>query len=581
MDAVLLDVIAVGHSLGLEADPDDGDHRRLSARRGPCLDSLDLVGVLMKLEDHFDLKIELDDVPNIETVAELAAHLERFVATTHRPPDLTPPSRAIGWPAPSKAGPDHTGATAMERRGLNIRKVLLGIVLPVLRRLPPRVASNMVAGIGRTEYALLKGLRHRVDQAVLQGSHHFGRSWNVQRGRPRARGQPDPLADPRPLLDGLPDDRVAPLFSVSGRDRLDAALAEKRGVILLCNHFGSHMMPAHWLFREGYPLRLFMERPGTSRSSSRASSTPTARPASESCSSRGRRRPRRRPSSILRASRVLKAGMILMIAGDVRWSGPQTSPAHFLGRRLHVLEHLGQARRDDRRPGRPGLLPDRRRRAPITSTSSRPTRSRAGHRPRSRSAGWVQAFLQTIEDQVERYPANSNEYFFWSEVDAGSQGPLTPRRERRDAPAVIDLAEDRRPSGNARLARIRPRGTRPCVALWPWLLLAVMTLPAVWHVLDFPEDLDDEFPAVVRPTLQPPSSPRLPPGRARRHDRPDRHLRLVAGDRARRSSGLWRTSRAPASLAGGARPLARGVLVRREPRADVRRLARARLAATC
>ena len=42
------------------------------------LDSLDHVGVLMKLEDRFDIKIELDDVPNIETVSELAAHLERI-----------------------------------------------------------------------------------------------------------------------------------------------------------------------------------------------------------------------------------------------------------------------------------------------------------------------------------------------------------------------------------------------------------------------------------------------------------------------------------------------------------------------
>ncbi len=39
------------------------------------LDSLDLVSVLMKLEDHYDLKIELDEVPNIRTVGELAAHL--------------------------------------------------------------------------------------------------------------------------------------------------------------------------------------------------------------------------------------------------------------------------------------------------------------------------------------------------------------------------------------------------------------------------------------------------------------------------------------------------------------------------
>jgi acyl carrier protein len=40
-----------------------------------ALDSLDLVGVLMKLEDHYQIKIELDEVPNIETVAELGGHL--------------------------------------------------------------------------------------------------------------------------------------------------------------------------------------------------------------------------------------------------------------------------------------------------------------------------------------------------------------------------------------------------------------------------------------------------------------------------------------------------------------------------
>jgi acyl carrier protein len=44
-----------------------------------ALDSLDLVGVLMKLEDHFGLQIELDEVPNILTVADLAAHLDQLL----------------------------------------------------------------------------------------------------------------------------------------------------------------------------------------------------------------------------------------------------------------------------------------------------------------------------------------------------------------------------------------------------------------------------------------------------------------------------------------------------------------------
>ena len=46
---------------------------------------------------------------------------------------------------------------------------------------------------------------------------------------------------------------------------------------------------------------------------------------------------------------------------------------------------------------------------------------------------------------------------------------------------------------------------------WPWLVLALMVIPAVWHVADFEEDVDAEFPTVVRPTLSrvPPSAYRL------------------------------------------------------------------------
>src|SRR5579884_2700942 len=46
---------------------------------------------------------------------------------------------------------------------------------------------------------------------------------------------------------------------------------------------------------------------------------------------------------------------------------------------------------------------------------------------------------------------------------------------------------------------------------WPWLVLASLLIPAVWHVVDFEEDIDPEFPAVERPTFSrvPPSAYRL------------------------------------------------------------------------
>ena len=303
----------------------------------------------------------------------------------------------------------------MERRGLNIRKVLLGTVLPILRRLPPRVASNVVAGIGRTEYVLLKGLRHRVDQAVIEGGHHFGRTWDLGRVGPALAGNQIRWRTRDRLLDGLPDDRVAPLFQVTGRDRLDDALGGERGVVLLCNHFGSHMMPAHWLHRERYPLRLFMERPRhISKFLSRQFDTDGPTGQQKLFISR-RATPAEGASSVIRAARVLNAGMVLMIAGDVRWSGPQTSPATFLGRKYSFSNTWVKLAAMTGAPIVPVFCRVNEGGAYDLEFQEAYTLPRGNPDP-DQTSGYVQAFLRTIEAQVERDPANSNEYFFWAEA---------------------------------------------------------------------------------------------------------------------------------------------------------------------
>ena len=40
-----------------------------------AIDSLDLVGLILQLQDHFDVVIEEDDVPNLCRVADMAAYL--------------------------------------------------------------------------------------------------------------------------------------------------------------------------------------------------------------------------------------------------------------------------------------------------------------------------------------------------------------------------------------------------------------------------------------------------------------------------------------------------------------------------
>ena len=42
------------------------------------LDSLDLVGILMKLEDRFGLVIEVEDVPRTKTVGDLGDHIAKL-----------------------------------------------------------------------------------------------------------------------------------------------------------------------------------------------------------------------------------------------------------------------------------------------------------------------------------------------------------------------------------------------------------------------------------------------------------------------------------------------------------------------
>ncbi|MHC5541231.1 protein tyrosine phosphatase, partial [Singulisphaera rosea] len=46
---------------------------------------------------------------------------------------------------------------------------------------------------------------------------------------------------------------------------------------------------------------------------------------------------------------------------------------------------------------------------------------------------------------------------------------------------------------------------------WPWAVLALATIPAFWHVVDFPDDIDPEYPQVERPTMsrRPPPAYRL------------------------------------------------------------------------
>jgi acyl carrier protein len=51
-----------------------------------AIDSLDLVGVILQLQDHFDVAIDEDAVPNLCRVADLAAYLAERGGSNRRGP---------------------------------------------------------------------------------------------------------------------------------------------------------------------------------------------------------------------------------------------------------------------------------------------------------------------------------------------------------------------------------------------------------------------------------------------------------------------------------------------------------------
>jgi phosphatidylinositol dimannoside acyltransferase len=304
----------------------------------------------------------------------------------------------------------------MERRGLNIRKGFLRAVLPVIRTLPLPMASRVLVGFGRMEYRLSGVLRRSFEEAVEHGSSVLGCQWNVPAVSQELAGNHILWRTRDMLLDGVSDRRVDDMFVVTGRENLDAAHGLGRGCIILANHFGAHLLPAHWLFRQNFPLRFYMERPRhISRFMSRHFQTDGPLGQEKLFISR-QGVPADSASSILRAAKTLKAGMPLYLAGDVRWTGQMTDTARFLGQTMRfsttwvVLAAMTEA---------PVVIvfcrmrPDGRYHIEFRPAFYVPKDAAE----KGNAAEWVQKFMDILEEQVRCHPTNSNDYFFWSEFN--------------------------------------------------------------------------------------------------------------------------------------------------------------------
>jgi lauroyl/myristoyl acyltransferase len=306
----------------------------------------------------------------------------------------------------------------MGRLKAGLQRHALRVLMPLLSRAPAPVSATVIEGLGWINYKLVPGNREIYERAVRRGRDETGEDWD---DRVVARRLASGLVHWRSrdrLLDGLTDEQALRRFDVEGRDHLDRAYAQKSGVILLGNHFGSHLHPSHWLYREGYPLRLFMERPRHVSKYMTGQFQTDGPLGQEKLFISRRSTPTEAAASILRAMRILNAGMVLQIAGDVRWQGAHTAPAHFLGSTYLfsttwvILAAMTGApvvpvfcRPDGRGQYVLEFLPAFR----VTADAPR----------NGQDARYVQRALDAIAEQVRQHPDQSNDYFTWTKPEIG------------------------------------------------------------------------------------------------------------------------------------------------------------------
>lgn len=306
----------------------------------------------------------------------------------------------------------------MGRRGVNTRKGLLRATLPVLRWLPPRTALRTLDAIGRQEYRLVPATRKRFDEAIRTHAAILGEDWDPARIGPALAANQVRSSVRDMLLDDRTDAQINDLLRVEGREQLDEAVGQKRGVLLLGNHFGAHMLMAYWIIWQGYPWRMFSERP-RSISKLMAAQFATEGPIGQSRLFVSRKtNPAEAAGAILRAARVLREQIVLSIASDVRWPTPPNAPARFLGRSYRFSSTWVTLAALSGAPVVPAyclIKPDG-----TYSVEFEPafTVPREAARDESLAAHWVQHGLTLIEERVRRDPANSIDYFFWEDDEA-------------------------------------------------------------------------------------------------------------------------------------------------------------------
>jgi phosphatidylinositol dimannoside acyltransferase len=211
------------------------------------------------------------------------------------------------------------------------------LLLPVVRGLGPARGDAILGFLGWLVMALRIRRRRQLCMTLARAQTALDADWSIDATWPALAANSARYVARDYTLDGLSDRGISERFDVQGHTRLCATLAGGRGAILVGSHLGGHIAAVHWLFRTGLPLRLLVQRPRhVSRELNRHFDAGGAHPQAELFLRRDLS-PAVAVERLFRARAALRDGLAVYLNGDIPWTGANTCPGVFLGRRRRFL----------------------------------------------------------------------------------------------------------------------------------------------------------------------------------------------------------------------------------------------------
>lgn len=294
------------------------------------------------------------------------------------------------------------------RRLLRWKTLFYDALLPVLSRLGPAASARVLAALGGASAAIWPPRKAELRRAVAMARRSLDADWNeAETTADLAARIPRFLARDFPL-DRLDDRAVFDRFDVAGYAKVQEAIDQGTGVILLGGHFGAHLAAIHWMYRAGSPLRLLVQRPNhvskyLHNQFDRDQDIPQSRfflrrgmTAAESA------------ERVLSARRALRAGMAVYMAGDIPWKSPNARRGTLLGRTDTFLAVWADLAVLTRAPVVP-VFCSHESRGRFLLTFDAPWILKPGDEPAA-----VERFLARLEAEIDASPADAVAHLLWS-----------------------------------------------------------------------------------------------------------------------------------------------------------------------